>query len=75
MSKIDDIKQAVAQLSADELKAFRAWFDELQSNQWDEQIERDAKSGKLDKVGAKWRIDYEAGRFTDLVPPPPPAKG
>lgn len=48
MTKIDDIKQAVATLSPDEMAAFRAWFEDLQEQLWDEQIARDEKAGKLD---------------------------
>ena len=66
MTKIDDIKQAVTQLSPDELRTFRNWFEELQAQQWDEQIERDIKSGKLDKLAEKWRADHKAGKSTDL---------
>lgn len=61
MTKIDDIKQAVAQLSPDELKAFRAWFEELQADLWDEQIERDAKAGKLDWLFEDAAREHEQG--------------
>ena len=43
MTKIDDVKQAVAELSPEDMKAFRTWFYELQEQFWDAQIERDAK--------------------------------
>ena len=41
------------QLSPQDYSRFREWFEEFESRQWDEQIERDAASGKLDKVLAK----------------------
>lgn len=66
MTKIDDIKQAVSQLSPDELKAFRAWFEELQEQLWDEQIERDEKAGKLDRLAEKAVANLKAGRVRDL---------
>ncbi len=69
MSKMDDIKQAVSQLTPDEVKALSAWLDELQAGLWDRQIEQDIKAGKLETLGAKWRADHEAGRSTDLEPP------
>ena len=75
MTKIDDIKQAVTQLSPEELKAFREWFEELEATQWDEQIERDIKAGKLDKLAEKWRADYRAGKATDLEIPPRTGRG
>ena len=66
MSKLEDIEKAVEQLSPDEMARFRAWFEELQANLWDQQIERDIKAGKLDKLAEQWRADYAAGKFTDL---------
>lgn len=66
MSKIDEIKKAVTQLPPEELAAFRMWFDELQEQQFDDQIERDVKSGKLDKLAEKWRADHKAGKSTDF---------
>lgn len=72
MTKIEDIKQAVQQLSQDELAQLRDWLEELQANLWDEQIERDIKSGKLDKLAEKWRADRDAGLTTELVPPKRP---
>lgn len=61
MTKMDDIKQAVSQLSPDELKALRDWLDELQSNQWDEQIERDVKAGKLDWLAEQAIAEHKQG--------------
>ena len=69
MTKLEDITKAVEQLSPEEMAQFREWFEELQARLWDEQIERDAKSGKLDRLADKWRSDFAAGKFTDLVPP------
>jgi hypothetical protein len=74
MSKIDEIKQAVQQLSPEELRSFRDWLDEQHSQLWDDQIERDAKAGKLDWLADKLRADYNAGTVTDLDPTQRPAR-
>jgi hypothetical protein len=66
MSKIDEIKMAVVQLPPEELEAFRVWFEELQEQQFDDEIERDVSAGKLDKLAEKWRADHKAGKSTDL---------
>ena len=66
MTKLDEIQSAVEQLPPEELARFRAWFEELQARLWDEQIERDIKAGKLDKLAEKWRADHAAGKTTDL---------
>jgi hypothetical protein len=62
MTKIEDIEKAVEQLSPAELAEFRAWFEEFDERVFDEKIERDAKSGKLDKLMAEARANHEAGR-------------
>jgi mRNA-degrading endonuclease RelE of RelBE toxin-antitoxin system len=66
MTKLEEIEAAVEKLSPEELKRFRAWLDELEERLFDEQIERDAKAGKLDKIEAEALEDYRAGRFKDL---------
>ena len=50
MSKIKEIEEAVSQLAPSQLAQFRAWFAKYDSNAWDEQIEADAQSGKLDAL-------------------------
>jgi hypothetical protein len=62
MTTVEDIEKAVTKLSPKELAEFRAWLDEYLEQAFDEQIERDAKSGKLDKLMAKARENQRAGR-------------
>jgi hypothetical protein len=62
MTTIEDIEKAVTKLSPKELAEFRAWLDEYLEQAFDEQIERDAESGKLDKLIAKARENQRAGR-------------
>ena len=62
MTKIEDIEKAVEQLSPEELARFRAWFEEFDARAFDEEIERDAKAGKLDKLMAEARANHAAGR-------------
>lgn len=66
MTKIEDIKEAVSQLSPEELKAFQAWFEEMKAKLWDDQIERDVKSGKLDWLFDEAVTDYEARKSKKL---------
>ena len=53
---IQEIKQAIAELSPSELARFRQWFEEFNIQAGDEQFKRDAKSGKLDKLANKTLI-------------------
>ena len=66
MTKLEQIEKSVAELSKEELKAFAKWFEELQADLWDRQIEADAKAGKLDKFAKKALADHRAGRTRPL---------
>lgn len=66
MSTIREIEQAVTQLSAQDLARFRQWFDEYDAQEWDEQFERDAKSGKLGDMAEKAIADFRAGKFKEI---------
>jgi hypothetical protein len=66
MTKLEDIEAAVAQLSPADLKKLRAWLDELDERRFDEKIERDAKTGKLDKLAAKAIAEDDAGTTSKL---------
>ncbi len=66
MTKLETIEKAIAELSTEERVKLRAYLDELDETLWDEQIERDAKAGKLDKLIAKARADFETGDTEEL---------
>ncbi len=66
MTKLEEIESAITQLPADELAKLRDWFEQFASQQWDAQIERDAKAGKLDRIAEKAREDHKAGRSRPL---------
>jgi ABC-type Zn uptake system ZnuABC Zn-binding protein ZnuA len=62
MTTVEEIEKAVSKLTPEQLAKFRAWFEEFQARMFDEQIERDAMVGKLDKLAAKARVNHKAGR-------------
>ncbi len=66
MTKLEKIEAEIKDLSHDEFKQLGDWFAELQADLWDEQIERDAKAGKLDKMIAEAKEDLDRGRVTPL---------
>ncbi len=66
MTKLEDIEKSVSSLSPDEMATFRKWFDALDAQQWDAQIEADAKAGKLDALAKAAFDDHKAGRTTKL---------
>ena len=66
MMNLQELQDAVMQLSKEELASFSQWFDEYRSDKWDEQIEADAKAGRFDAMAQRAIAEYEAGRFTEL---------
>lgn len=66
MSRVEHIEGEVKSLSFDELKAFRDWFAQYDAEAWDDQIEADAKRGKLRSLAERALRDHEAGRSTIL---------
>ena len=66
MTKLEQIEKSFAELSPEELKAFKAWFEELEAARWDRQIADDAKAGKLDKLIAEAKAEIAAGKVRPL---------
>jgi hypothetical protein len=60
--KLEEIEEAVADLPADQLARFRAWFEEFEAARFDQRIERDAKAGKLDRLAEQALVDFRSGR-------------
>ncbi len=65
MSTVQQIEEAVRQLSVDERAAFRAWFAEFDAEEWDHQLEADVAAGRLDWLIQEARQDLREGRCTD----------
>jgi len=63
---IQEIEQAIRQLSPKELARFRQWFEEFDAQNWDKQFEADAEAGKLDKIAEKALTEYRAGKAKEL---------
>jgi hypothetical protein len=47
---LNDLENAVAGLSSDELAKFRAWFAEFDAEEWDRQFEEDIEAGRLNAL-------------------------
>ncbi|MEP7363122.1 MAG: hypothetical protein ABI972_07700 [Acidobacteriota bacterium] len=48
MSRVEEIEQAIGQLPPEEFRKILAWMREREEQLWNEQMERDASSGRLD---------------------------
>jgi hypothetical protein len=66
MTSVLEIEKAITKLPPKEFAQFRAWFEEFDSVNWDKQFEKDAKSGKLDKIAEKALLEYKKGVYKEL---------
>ena len=66
MTRVQELEQEVRKLGPGEFAAFRKWFQEYDSNQWDSQIEEDALAGKLDSLAQKALADHKAGKTSEI---------
>jgi hypothetical protein len=66
MRKIEHIQREIGELSREEFTELRDWVLERDWTAWDAQIERDARSGKLDKLLEESRADLKEGRTREL---------
>ncbi|HLH98749.1 MAG TPA: hypothetical protein VKW08_26870 [Xanthobacteraceae bacterium] len=66
MTTLDDIEKAVTELPPEQLAKFRAWFEEFEAVRFEQGIERDAKSGRLDQLVEQALADYRSGRAREL---------
>ena len=66
MTGVKEIESAVAQLSADELASFRAWFATFDASLWDAELDDDVSAGRLEALADEALDDLRQGRSTEL---------
>jgi len=66
MTKVEALEEEIKKLSPEELAQLREWLLERDAEEWDRQIERDAASGKLDKLFEKSLADHRAGKSREI---------
>lgn len=66
MSKVDELKSAIEALPENEFVELRLWFSEKDWQNWDEQIEADSKSQKLDFLIKEANDQKRSGKLKDL---------
>ncbi len=66
MISVEDLEKAVAELTPDQLARFRAWFDEFEAGRFDRRIERDADTGRLDRLADAALAEFRAGRAREM---------
>jgi hypothetical protein len=66
MTKLEALEEEIKKLAPEELAQLREWLLEHEAEEWDREIERDAASGKLDKLFEKSLVDHRAGKSREI---------
>lgn len=66
MSKVSELERQVQNLSTDELAHFRRWFADFDAEIWDQEIQSDAKAGKLDALIEEGLAEHRSGKTRPL---------
>jgi hypothetical protein len=66
INSVQAIEEAIEQLPRPDLLELHRWFSEFYEKLWDEQIENDASTGKLDGLAAEALAEYYSGKATEL---------
>ncbi|GFE70274.1 hypothetical protein [Chroococcus sp. FPU101] len=66
MKTLSEIEASIKQLPKEDIRQLAIWLQDYLETQWDEQIETDLKSGKLDHLIAKAEADIAANNVRDL---------
>ena len=66
MSTVEEIKSAISALSKEDYIHLREWFSEKDWEQWDEEIEGNSASGKLDFLVEEAVAEKNQGRLSKL---------
>lgn len=66
MLSLKRIESEVASLPDQELRKFSKWFTEFEAKRWDQDIEADIASGKLDDLAAEALDQFASGKCKPL---------
>jgi len=66
MSKVDELKSEIKSLPENDFIELRQWFSEMDWKNWDDQINLDSKSGKLDFLINEANSQKKNDRLKDL---------
>lgn len=63
---IAEIKDAIKHLDEKRFVSFSDWFQKIEDERWDKELESDITRGKLDKIADKALRQYETGKCREL---------
>lgn len=62
MTRVEQLESEIKALTPEELATFWEWFEEYAADEWDRQIESDARAGKLDHLASEALAERAASR-------------
>ena len=68
MSRVEEIEDAIARLGLEEFRRLAIWVREQEQQRWDEQLESDTSSGKLDFLFEEAEEESKDGLLRDWPP-------
>jgi hypothetical protein len=66
MREIKELEARLRELPSEGLAQFHDWFHQFENEQWDRQIEADAKAGKFGKLIDQARKEFAEGKTREL---------
>lgn len=66
MTRLEQVKSAIEALPARDFDRLRKWLADKAWDQWDRELERDLKAGKLDFLAAEARDEKKKGGLGNL---------
>lgn len=68
VDRVEELEAAVSGLAAEDYRRFAEWFRALEQARWDEQMDRDSSSGKLDFLFAEAESEGVSEALRDWPP-------
>lgn len=66
MSTVQEIEAAIEQLRPEEFLSLVEWIDQRRADEWDRQMQTDARNGNLDTLWKRALVDIDQGRVKSL---------
>jgi hypothetical protein len=68
MSRIEEIEQAIEKLPPEEFLRIARWIREREQQRWDERLDRDSASGRLDFLFEEAETESKDGSLREWPP-------
>jgi hypothetical protein len=66
MTAVEAVTTVISKLSAEEIAQIRAWLAEREEAEWDAQIERDERAGRLNALADRALAQHQGGQTRPL---------